>query len=205
MTKKQEINENLNKIWGILHMSRECIEFSYYFHRPNSQEEADYINKSQHLQFIRHVLWRNAAIELSKLLSKSKNSHKYNIHNFISKFGKGKYYGNFQIEEKVLRDWSFKLENLYETTSKILLLRDKVYSHTDKIDIDPDVSPSFEDTKEVIKLIEDIIQDISSRTIKVYFDMRNVVFDRERFFMIEHLVEYEKHRLKKLSEKYNPG
>jgi len=184
-------------------MSRECIEFSYYFHRPNSQKEADYINKSQHLRFLRHVLWRNAAIELSKLLSKSKNSHKYNVNSFISKFGKGKYYGNFQIEEKIVRNWNFKLESLYETTSKILLLRDKVYSHTDKIDLNPDVSPSFEDVKEVIKLIEDIIQDISSRTIKIYFDMSNLVFDRDRFYMIEHLVEYEKHRLKKISEKYN--
>ena len=83
------------------------------------------------------------------------------------------------------------------------MLRDKVYSHTDNIDQDPEVSPTFEDTKKVIKLLEDIIQDISSQTIKVYFDMRNVVFDRERFFMIDHLAEYEKHRSKKISEKYN--
>lgn len=183
-------------------MARECLEFAYYFKRPNTKLEADYINANSHLQFIGHVLWRNAAVELAKLLSTSERTHKFNIYTFLLKFEKTKIYGHYEIETEVLINWHAKIESYSHITTKIIMLRDKVYSHTDGVKFDQDFSPTFEEVKEVIKLIEDIIQDISNRTIKVHYDMSNVIFLRDRFKMIENLAEFSDIRRKRILEKY---
>jgi hypothetical protein len=203
MPTKEELKENIWSIWKILIMAKECHQFSYYLHKPKTAEEAEYINHSRHLQFIGHVLWRNTAIELSKLFSKSKKRDKFNIFHFINKLHHDKYFGQFKISPEKISEWENKLEVNKANIELIINLRDKVYGHTDVQDPSEkfDVT-SFEQTKTLIEIVENIIQEIYSVAFDAHADMGSPIFDRERFNMIKTLADVKEQRIKAMIEEF---
>ena len=85
MSKKEELKENILSIWKILNNCKESFLFCKYLYVPETQNEKEYIENSRYFKYIRHILWRNSVIELSKLFSTSRNRDKYNISHFIKK------------------------------------------------------------------------------------------------------------------------
>ncbi|WP_422860972.1 hypothetical protein ACOKFD_09390 [Flagellimonas sp. S174] len=161
MPSKTEIKENILAIWKISILSKKCLKYSYYLHKPDSPEELDYLNNSRDFEFVRHIMWRNAVIELSKLVSGSSKRDKYNIFHFIKKLKKDQYFGGFGIAEEKIKDWENRLEENRETINIVLSLRDKVYGHTDnkksKENLD---TPTFEKTEKLLQIIDNVIQEI---------------------------------------------
>jgi len=190
MTKKDEIKKEIWQIWQILLLAKECHSYSFYLHKPDTKEEFEYLQHSNNFIFIRHIMWRMTVIELSKLFKESAKSDRYNIFHFISKLKTGGYFGKIGISESVISEWENQINYNSETISKILLLRDKLYSHTDsdkekysKNDV------SFEKTEKLIKIVESIVQEIYSTVFDSHALIETISFDRKSFKMIKILAE----------------
>jgi hypothetical protein len=197
MTKKDDLKNRISAIWKILTMIKECHEFSYYLHRPNTQDEADYINKSNQLQFLRHLAWRNEVIELAKLFSSSKKRDKFNIFDFLNNLKDGQYFGDINFDQELISKWELSLQNKIEIIELIMKLRDKVYSHTDNSEQKLE-TPSFEEILKLINITEEIVFEIHSKVFNSHTIFENSIFHRERFQMIEMLIEAHNQRIENL-------
>lgn len=161
MSKKEELDNNINAIWDILTLSKECYQFSFYLYKPETEKEVEYLSKSEYFKFIRHILWRNTIIELSKLFSDSSRRDKFNIYHFIRKLDFDGYFSSFKVDAKKVHGWKHRLEEVQPTINIILRLRDKVYGHTDANFCLKDFEKiSFEDVKMLIDIVESIIQEV---------------------------------------------
>jgi len=201
MTRKEEIKEEIVQIWQILLIAKECYLYSFYLHKPDTKEELDYLQKSRDFHFIRHIMWRMTVIELSKLFRESSTNDRFNIFHFISKLKKGGHFGKLGISENKIAEWESRISDNSQTISEILMLRDKLYSHTapnkkryGKSDV------TFEKAEELIKIVESVIQEIYSSVFDSYASIGTINFNRERFKVIEILAEEKKKRIDALLE-----
>ncbi len=80
---KIKLRNKIERIAKILIVAKESFLYSSYLHYPETKEESDYLNNSSHFKFIRHSLWRQSIIELSKLFSGPKSRDRFNINNFL--------------------------------------------------------------------------------------------------------------------------
>lgn len=163
MGKKEEIKGNIWEIWKISINAKRFLKYSFYLHKPDTEEELEYLRTSRDFQFIAHALWRNAVIELSKLFNDSKNRDKFNIFHFIKKLEKNGHFRGFEIAQTKIDNWYKQIEESRETIDLITELRDKVYAHTDgSIEIKGLDAPTFEQTEKLIDIIESVIKEIYS-------------------------------------------
>lgn len=199
--KKTELKENISIIWEILTISKDCFEYAFYFHKPETQEEANYLNNSSDFRFIRHTLWRMTIIELSKLFSKSKNRDKFNLKHFINKLKKDEYFGDIGILNNRIENWEKILEENNILIENILTLRDKIYAHRDQKKEDfKTIEITFQEIEILIKLSEEIIKEIYSVVFDSYAEITPVYFKRNRFNMIKVLAEEKKNRLNRFKK-----
>ena len=191
--KKEELKKSIENIWKILAISKECFEYAFYFYKPETKDEAEYLSKSRDFNFIRDILWRMTIIELSKLFSNSTNRDKYNLNNFIGRLKRNQYFGDIGILEEKIENWEKILQDNQKLINDILILRDKVYAHTDSqkehfklIDI------SFHEIEVLINLSEEIILEIYSVVFDSDVRFRTIYFNKEQFNLIKILVEEKK-------------
>jgi hypothetical protein len=204
MDRKSELENEISNIWEIFINANECFHYSFYLHKPDTQDEFDYLNKSNDLQYIRHVMWRMAIIELSKLFSGSKTRDRYNIQHLIGKLKKDGNFGNIGISDETLNKWETEIEKNKEIINSILILRDKIYAHTDSDKtkyLNTDLS--FKQIEFLLKIVEVIIRDIHSSVFDAYADVETVVFDRKRFNIVKVLAEEEKNRIQRLLDEFS--
>lgn len=163
MGKKEEIKENIWEIWKISINAKRFLKYTYYLHKPDTDEEQEYLKTSRDFQFIAHALWRIAVIELSKLFNASKNRDKFNIFHFIKKLEKNGHFRDFKITQAKIDDWYMQIEENRKTIDLITNLRDKVYAHTDgPAEKNGLYTPTFEQTEKLIAIIESVIKEIYS-------------------------------------------
>lgn len=194
MSKKAEIEKQLEVIWSILLDAKDCFHYTYYLYNPKSENEKEYLRNSDDLRFIRHALLRMTIIELCKLYSNKKDRDYYCLLAFINKFGDGQYYADVGIESQKVHEWKKQIEN-NPTVKKIQDLRDKAYAHTDKNkdSIIPN-EISFDELKHLLSLAEEIVQYIYERVYDVFADMDTPYFDSKRVNILEVLAEEKKNR-----------
>ena len=193
--KKAELKESIWNIWEILAISKECFEYAFYFHKPETEEESEYLNKSRDFKFIRHILWRMTIIELSKLFSNSKNRDKYNLNHFINKLKRNQYFGDIGVLEEKIQNWDKILQDNQKLIDEVLILRDKVYAHTDpKKDDFKLIDISFQEIEILINLSEEIITEIYSVAFDSDVRFRAIYFNKDRFNLIKILVEEKKNK-----------
>jgi len=199
MPTKKELKENIWLIWKILTLAKECYQYSYYMHKPETPGELEYLKYSQHFQFIRHILWRNTVIELCKLFSKSSGRDKFNIFHFIGKLKKDGHFRSFDVDATKITDWESRLDANKETIEKLLILRDKVYAHTDRMNKNPDdLTPTFEAVKQLIDIVENVIQEIYATVFETHAMMETPLFNRNRFDIVKVLADAKNTRLQPL-------
>ncbi|KOP38878.1 MULTISPECIES: hypothetical protein [unclassified Flavobacterium] len=197
MTKKEEIQTEINKIWLILVNAKECFHYSYYLHKPSTLEEQNYVDESVDFIFIRGILWKMAVTELSKLFS-SKNSDRSSIIRFIEKFEKDGYFGSQKIDNKTVEEWKSDIENNKETINEIVTLRDKAYSHTDPNYNEYNLEITFEETEKLIDIAEKVITDIFYKVLNSGAHFDNGRFEKENFDILKILAEDKKKYIENL-------
>lgn len=196
MSKKEEIEKKILTIWKISISANKCLKYSLYLHRPETKVEQDYLNHSYDFHFIRIILWKYTIIELSKLFSTSPKRDKYNIINFIKSLEKDQYFGDFNIEPCKIQNWKNRLKENKEIINIVLLLRDKVYGHTDNENARKDLdTPTFEETKKLIEIVENIVQEIYSTVLDSHALVRNPIVDQVPSRIIKILAADRKDRI----------
>lgn len=204
MPTKEELKDNIWPIWKILILAKECYQFSYYLHKPETPRESKYLQKSRYFSFIRHILWRNTVIELSKLFNKSPKRDKFNIYHFINKLKSDQYFGGFNISQDKIDFWENELKLNETTITQITQLRDKVYGHSDsRKELENLDTPTFEKTKKLIELVENIIQEIYATVYESHAMMETPISGRMNFNIIKTLAQAEDNKIKDLIEELN--
>lgn len=193
--KKEKLKKNIRSIWEILTISKECFEYAFYFHKPETDDESEYLNKSRDFKFIRHILWRMTIIELSKLFRNSKNSDRHNLNHFINQLKRNQYFGDIGVLEEKIQNWEKVLQDNQKLITNILTLRDNVYAHTDPKKVDFKlINISFQEIEILINLSEEIIKEIYSVAFDSDVRFRAIYFNKDRFDLIKILAEEKKNR-----------
>ena len=204
MFKKEELKENILSIWKILNNCKESFLFCKYLHLPETSNEKQYIENSRYFKYIRHILWRNSVIELSKLFSISKNRDKYNISHFIKKLKPQGHFKIFKIDSHKIYDWESTFATNNGIIDNLLILRDKVYAHTDVLDANESLNGlTFEEMEMLINLVEDLIREIYRSVFNGDVDLRTPLFGRGNFKLINNLIEHKEFKTKELNERLN--
>ena len=201
MSKKEELNKEIEEIWRILVICKESFLYSQYLHQPDTDKERDYIEHSKDFLFIRHTLWRMTIVELTKLL-RSSNSHRFNIFHFIKKMKIGEYYAPVPVSEQTISKWEALLEENKALIQDVVNLRDKLYAHTDPTNetyINPELT--FENTETLIKIIETVVQDIHFHVFDTEAIMQPLYFDKSRFNIIKILADEKERRITQIGNK----
>lgn len=206
MNKKDEIKDEIWNIWQINLLAKECFSYAFYFNKPDTKEELNYLNHAGDFHFIRLILWKMTVVELSKLFKNSSNSDRYNIFHFISKLKKGGHFGKMGISAEKISFWEEQIEENSNTITEILKLRDKLYSHTDVNSNRYKVSDiTFEKTEKLILIVESIIHEIYSTVFDSHPIMNTVYFNKQNFNLIKVLAYEKERRMKELFGDYLKG
>ncbi|TDN80383.1 hypothetical protein DET49_13224 [Salegentibacter sp. 24] len=201
MSQKEEINNNIWEIWKISLNAKRFLKYSFYLHKPDTNEEFEYLKKSRDFKFIADALWRNCVIELSKLFYDSKKRDKFNIFHFIKKLEKDVHFRNFKISKTKIDFWYNQIEENRKTIDLITELRDKVYAHTDgpieRIGLD---TPTFEQTEKLIDIIESVITEIYSSVFDSHAMMNSPNLELNPSKIIKILAAEKKARISDMEE-----
>ncbi len=185
MTRKQQLDNEISKIWNIYLIGKECFDYARYLFNPRTKLEKQYLDKQQDFDFIRFILFRNSLIELSKLFH-FRDTDKCNVHKFLKKFKQNQIYEDLFQDEVKISEWEDSILKKNDLIKKITTLRDRVYSHSDpNFSANSDFDLAFEDVEKLFEIVKDIITTISEKTFDSLADLANIYFDKDRFNLVD--------------------
>ncbi|HEY4289899.1 MAG TPA: hypothetical protein VGN00_22515 [Puia sp.] len=157
---KEELSNEIKEIWKIVLLAKDFYNCAFYFQNGSSSDDEKFLRDSRPFQFFAHGFWRLTIIELTKLFSMSE-SHRFNVPKFVGKLGKDGHFAALNISSELICRWQQSLEDFQPKIESIVVLRNKLYAHTDRMK--PDTSQmdlSFQDVKHLLDLGRQIVQDI---------------------------------------------
>ncbi|NEW79924.1 MAG: hypothetical protein GZ086_10980 [Gelidibacter sp.] len=197
-----ELKSELNSIWKILTMAMQCYEFSSYLYSPSTESENDYANKSFFIDFTRHIYWRNLVIELSKLITDS-NSQSFNVFKFLRKLKNNGYFGKLGFDNKKIENWENLLAENEKTINELIILRNKIYSHTDRDKENYSNSEiTFTEIKLLIELLKNIIKSIFTDLLDTHAEIKPLRSVDKNFRVLKILANEKDKRIKKITNDF---
>jgi hypothetical protein len=203
---KIELSTKLEKILHIYVLAQDSYLYTEYFHNPDTEEEKKLVFNSPHssnIKFIMHLMFRNLITEVSKLYTARE---KFSIIAFVSSLSPSGHFRKFDISPQYILHWNESFKQNQDIISNVLLLRDKVYAHTD----DPlkkyfDTELTFKNIKALLDLAAEILKEIYRVVLDTDLLLRSPTFDRERFVMLKLLAKAERQRVEDIYKKYFPN
>jgi hypothetical protein len=199
MTKLEELKNDVWRITEIFLNAKENFNYSYYLHRPPTNEEAEYLKNDRDLIFIRHSLWRLSIIELTKLFSDNSRTHKFNLLHFLSKLKAEGYYSEIRIDILKIAEWESLIFTEDKLINDVVTLRDKIYAHTDpdkdeygKIEI------YFNQIESLFELVESIIIEINLVAFNLSTSLLTPTFDRKDFTLVKILAQAKQNEINEI-------
>lgn len=201
MPNNKELKENIWAIWKISILAKKCLKYSYYMHKPETEEELNFLNNSGEFIFIRHILWRNSVIELSKLFSNPSRNNKFNLIHFLKKLKKDQYFGGFNINQIKIKEWENQILENKDTIDLILQLRDAVYAHTDNKTITNNLdTPKFEQTEKLLIIVENVVKEIYFTVFNSHAEIENRHIFKKPSRIIKILASEKRARIDRLNK-----
>lgn len=202
MTKKDELRQEIQIIWEILTLAKECYSYSNYIRNPETIQEIKYIAKSRDFRFMSHAFWRLCIIELSKLFSNNNDTHKFNINKLISKLKSDGHYRSLKFNQTAISLWEQKIKDNCNAIEIVQKLRNEVYSHKDRnSNLDYANDLTFKEVANLIQIVSEIVKSIYSECFDTDALVRTVYFHDGRFNIIKILAEEKEIRIKKKIDK----
>ena len=198
---KAELNSKVEKILHVYILAQDAYLYTEYFHNPNTVEEKNLVYNSPHsssLKFIMHLMFRSLITEVSKLY-KTGGQERFSIVAFISSLSPSGHFRKIGISLEDIQRWRQCIENNEDVISKVLMLRDKVYAHTD----DPlkdysDIELTFLNIKALLDLAAEILKEIYRVVFDTDLRLHSPAFERNRFGILELLAKGEKQRVEQI-------
>jgi len=202
---KKELGVKLEKILHVFIFAQEAYLYTEYFHNPETQEELDLVTKSPHnsnLSTIMHLMFRTVIIEVSKLYSRSEND-KFQLERFIASLSPSGHFGRIGISTVHIRVWEKLLIDNKTVIDNILLLRSKLYAHTDNPMTNySEIDISFKEIKTLLDIAEEILKSIYLDIFDTGLLTDSPTFDRPRFMILKLLAKAEKERQEEIINKF---
>lgn len=203
---RDELKTKLEKILHVFILAQDAYLYTEYFHNPESQAEKDLVIRSAHssnLRFIMHLMFRSLVTEVSKLY-KNTGQEKFSIISFVEALSPAGHFRKIGVPVPHIEKWKRCLAENQPTIDKIILLRDRVYAHTD----DPTknysgTELSFRDIKRLLDLAAEILQEIYRDVFDTDLLLDSPTFDRDRFSLLKLVAKAEKQRLEEIFQKYS--
>jgi uncharacterized protein YoxC len=155
MTKKQELREEIETFWKIYITARHSLEITKYL--------ADSKTKRSENLFWKHIqitCFKNAIVELDKLVSESENQ-KFRVSKLISKLLPKGHFRTFQFPEEKINEWNDQLHEYSDTITQIKTLRDNLYAHTDRKKLSlEELNVDRIELEKIFDFVEDVIQSV---------------------------------------------
>lgn len=198
---KDDLEIKLEKILRVYLFAQEAYLYTEYFHNPATKEERDLISNSAHvsaLSMIRHLMFRTLVNEVAKLYSRSSND-KFRLSSFIDSLSPSGHFGKIGISSAHVENWKQLLLKNEKTIDNILLLRSKLYAHTDNPLVDySSIDISFKEIRNLLDLADSILKAIYSDVFQTGLITGSPSFDRERFIILKLLAKAEKERVEEI-------
>jgi len=132
-------------------------------------------------------------MELHKLLNKSDKDF-YNLWTFIKNLGSN-HYSAHNVPADVITEWRNILYSKKAIIKKILLLRNKLYAHTDPNVDKLVVDITFDEVQELISVVEKVIRGIYNNSFQSDILIETPIFERDRFDIIKVLAKEKSDRI----------
>lgn len=202
---RKELEEKLEKILRVYVFAQETYLYTEYFHNPKTQDELDFVTKSAHsseVSVIMHMMFRTMINEIHKLFSNSDND-KFRLDAFVNSLSQSGHFRNLGVSQDHVTYWQHQLTVNQTTIDNVLTLRSKLYAHTD----DPmedynSIDISFKQIKKLLDLAASIITGIYKDIFGTGLLLDSPTFDKNRFKLLELMVNGEKQRLAEIYSKY---
>lgn len=188
-----ELRESASECLKIFIVAKESYQYCHYLHFPSSEQEVEYLNKSRHFSYFRHILWRNTVIEICKLLSKG---DKYSIIRLINKLKSNGEYSQAEFSTTKVEEWEVFLNANEADLAQLRAMRDSIYSHTDSSDKRKGIDGvTFDGYKKFLEFIEQVLISIYGDVFDSALDTDTPIFDRSDFNIIKILAEEKRNRI----------
>lgn len=202
---KEELKIKLEKLHHVYTFAKEAYLYTEYFHNPSTKGEFDLITSSaykKNLSIIMHLMFRTLIVEVYKLFSRSPND-KFRLDKFIDSLSSSGRFRSIGIPQTHIDIWKNLLADNKNTIDNIILLRNKIYAHTEnpmtnynEIDI------SFKQIKVLLDIADKILKSVYREIFGAGIVTNAVTFDRKRFSLLRLLAKAEKQRLNEIRDKY---
>lgn len=192
--KYPELYEKVSNFWKIVYRCKEYYLYCYHLHKPKSELEADYMNRSRFFRTTAHIYWRTLVIEIAKIYCDRENE-KYNVSKFIRQLDSD---GKIRFKKDFLYKWAEFINQNKDVIKCIVDLRDKYYAHTDTPEQKAQINYSsltINQLEPLIKNAEEIIEQIHLLLFDSGVSFR-VDFDEKDFGIITILANHEHEEIK---------
>ncbi len=194
---KRELELKLEKILHVYIFAQEAYLYTEYFHNPDTKEELDLVTNSplsRDILKIMHLMFRTLISEVSKLFSHSEMD-KFRLESFIKSIAPSGHFRKIGISVNHVEFWEEQLNKNKDIIDTILLLRSKLYAHTDNPLTDyNDIDISFKQIKSLLDLAATILKGIYRDIFDNDLLTHSPSFDRSRFGILKLLAKAEKER-----------
>lgn len=202
---KRELEIKLEKICHVYIFVQEVYLYTEYFHNPDTKEELELVINSahsRHLHKIMHFMFRSLVSEISKLFSRSEND-KFRLESFINSLSSTGHFRNLNVSNEKVKFWQDQLASNKDSIDNIILLRSKLYAHTDNPLTDfTNIDISFKEIKSLLDLASIILKEIYSDIFQSHLITDSPSFDRKGFGILKLLAKAENERKLEIINKY---
>ena len=200
----EDLKNECGSIVEIYFNAKENFLYCYYLHVPGTKEEAEYLNVDRDLKFIRHSLWRLSIIELAKLFSDRKFTDKFNLFHFLSKLKPGGKYAHFKFDPSQISKWEAMINTHENLISNIIVLRDKIYAHTDPDkDNYKSIEIYFRQIEDLFELIEKVLSQLYLILFDTHLELQTPTFDRQDFDLLKVLAAAHHKKIEKINSLFD--
>jgi hypothetical protein len=130
---KLELQDSFQKemieLFCIYEYSNKCFTIYKDIKNVSNDSEIEYIKNNNHIAIIRHSLWMQSVIQIYKLVKVGESFSFTKIFNKIKKSGE---FYKLNFDEKEIEDIEKEIKKLQPTIDKVVLIREKIYVHTDR-------------------------------------------------------------------------
>jgi len=161
MSKKKEFEEDLKRIKDIYFSAQETFRINEELYKRNDSSNFENYLKdiNPFFHFCKIYFWRNTVLELSKLFNQKENE-KFNIPKFITKLKPDGHFRTLKFNEDFLNVLLGRIEDIQHLIDNLIEQRDKVYAHEDRDNKNVRNLVSHKQTKQILKIAEDLIKEI---------------------------------------------
>lgn len=185
---KKDLEHKLEKIVHVYIFAQKAYLYTEYFHNPETSEERELITNppmSHDLSLLMHLMFRTLIIEVSKLFSRSKQDN-FQLEKFINSLSSSGHFRKISVSEDRIIHWKERLKKNKKIIDIIILLRDRLYAHTDNPMINyNEIDISFKQIKTLLDLAAEILKSTYADVFETDFLCDSPGFDRNRFMILK--------------------